>query len=76
MYSKMETITGKHNQLPGLIHNMLTSGTKTKSVTWLITTFSDAILEKVIEFAQTLGKSERFAEAVSEWRHGREKDRW
>jgi len=32
--------------------------------------------QKVIRFAQTLGKSERFAEAVSEWRHSREKDRW
>jgi hypothetical protein len=32
--------------------------------------------QEVIKFAQTLGKSERFAEAVSEWRHGREKDRW
>jgi len=32
--------------------------------------------QKVIEFAQTLGKSERFAEAVSEWRRGREQDRW
>ena len=32
--------------------------------------------QEVVKFAQTLGKSERFAEAVSEWRHGREKDRW
>jgi len=32
--------------------------------------------QKVVKFAQTLGKSEGFAEAVSEWRHGREKDRW
>ena len=32
--------------------------------------------QKVVKFAQTLGKSERFAEAVSEWRHGREQDRW
>ncbi|MCB2171079.1 MAG: hypothetical protein KQI78_25765 [Deltaproteobacteria bacterium] len=47
----LETIMGKHSQLPRLIHSMLTSGTKTKTVTWLITTFSDAILEKVIEFA-------------------------
>jgi hypothetical protein len=31
---------------------------------------------EVVKFAQTLGKSERFAEAVSEWRHGREQDRW
>jgi len=47
----LETIMGKHSQLPRLIHSMLTSGTKTKTVTWLITTFSDAILKKVIEFA-------------------------
>ncbi len=32
--------------------------------------------QKVVKFAQVLGESERFAEAVSEWRHGREKDRW
>lgn len=32
--------------------------------------------QEVVKFAQTLGKSERFAEAVSEWRHGREQDRW
>jgi len=32
--------------------------------------------QNVVKFAQTLGKSERFAETVSEWRHGREKDRW
>ena len=32
--------------------------------------------QKVIKYAQTLGKSDGFAEAVSEWRHGREKDRW
>lgn len=47
----LEAVMGKHSQLPGLIYNMLTSGTKTKTVTWLITTFSDAILKKIIEFA-------------------------
>ncbi len=47
----LDIIIGKHSQLPRLIHSMLTSGTKTKTITWLITTFSDAILEKVIEFA-------------------------
>jgi hypothetical protein len=31
---------------------------------------------EVVKFAQTLGKSDRFAEAVAEWRHGREQDRW
>jgi hypothetical protein len=32
--------------------------------------------QRVVEIAQTLGKSERFAEAVSEWWHDRENDRW
>ncbi len=32
--------------------------------------------QKVVKFAQTLGKSEQFAETIAEWRHGREKDRW
>jgi hypothetical protein len=32
--------------------------------------------QEVVKFAQILGKSERFAEAVSEWRRGREQDRW
>ncbi len=47
----LRAIMGKHSQLPRLIHSMLTSGTKTKTITWLITTFSDAILEKIIGFA-------------------------
>ncbi len=32
--------------------------------------------QQVVEFARTLGESERFAEAVSDWQHGREQDRW
>ena len=32
--------------------------------------------QKVVKIAQTLGKSERFDEAISEWRYDREKDRW
>jgi hypothetical protein len=32
--------------------------------------------QKVVKMAQTLGKSERFAEAISEWRNDREIDRW
>jgi hypothetical protein len=32
--------------------------------------------QEVVKIAQTLGKSERFAEAVSEWRQDRENDRW
>jgi hypothetical protein len=32
--------------------------------------------QMVVKIARTLGKSDRFAEAISEWRHDREKDRW
>jgi len=32
--------------------------------------------QNVVKIAQTLGKSERFDEVISEWRHDREKDRW
>ncbi|MGD8650034.1 MAG: hypothetical protein PVJ77_26100 [Desulfobacterales bacterium] len=32
--------------------------------------------QEVIRIAQALGKSERFAEAASEWRHDRKNDRW
>jgi hypothetical protein len=32
--------------------------------------------QKVVKIAQTLGKSDRFAEAISDWRHDRENDRW
>ena len=42
--------------------------------------FIDANREKaaqmVVKIARTLGKSERFAEAISEWRNDREIDRW
>jgi len=47
----IEEIIRKHSQLPGLIYNMITSGAKIRNVTWLITTFSDAILDKLIGFA-------------------------
>lgn len=48
---KVEEIIGKHSQLPRLIHSMLTSGTKIRTVTWLITAFSDAILNRLLTFA-------------------------
>ena len=48
---KVEEIIGKHSQLPRLIHSMLTSGTKIRTVTWLITALSDAILNKLLIFA-------------------------
>ncbi len=42
--------------------------------------FIDANREKaaqmVVKIARTLGKSERFAEAISEWRNDREINRW
>ncbi len=50
---RVEDIIGKHSQLPRLIHSMLTSGTKIKTVTWLVTAFSDAILNKLLTFAAT-----------------------
>ena len=32
--------------------------------------------QKVVEVAQILGKSDQFAETISEWPQDREKDRW
>lgn len=32
--------------------------------------------QKVVEIAQILGKSDQFAETISEWRHDRDNDRW
>ncbi|CCK78276.1 DUF294 nucleotidyltransferase-like domain-containing protein [Desulfobacula toluolica] len=56
--TRVEEIIGKHSQLPRLIHSMLTSGTKIKTVTWLVTAFSDAILHKLLTFAtKALGPS-------------------
>lgn len=48
---RVEEIIGKHSQLPRLIHSMLTSGTKIRTVTWLVTAFSDAILNRLMTFA-------------------------
>lgn len=47
----VEEIIGKHSQLPRLIHSMLSGGTKVRTITWLITAFSDAILTKLLSFA-------------------------
>lgn len=49
--SRVEEIIGKHSQLPRLIHSMLTGGTKIRTITWLITALSDAILNKLLAFA-------------------------
>ncbi len=45
-----EEVMGKHSQLPRLIHNMITSGTKIRTVTWLVSAFADAILTKLLDF--------------------------
>jgi CBS domain-containing protein len=47
----IEQLMDKHNQLPGLLFSMINSGAKIRNVTWLITTFADTILKKVIGFA-------------------------
>lgn len=49
--TRLEDVIGKHSQLPRLIHSMLTSGTKIRTVAWLVTAFSDAILQKLLAFA-------------------------
>ncbi len=47
----LDRIMSRHSQLPRLIHTMLKGGSKIRTITWLITTFADAILEKIIGFA-------------------------
>lgn len=49
--NSIEQIMDKHSQLPGLLFSMINSGAKIRNVTWLITTFADTILKKVIGFA-------------------------
>jgi CBS domain-containing protein len=49
--SDVDQIMDKHGQLPGLLFSMINSGATIRTVTWLITTFSDIILKKVIGFA-------------------------
>ncbi len=44
-------IMAKHEKLPGIIKNLISGGAKARNVNRLITTFSDAILQKLIEFA-------------------------
>ncbi len=43
-------IIDKHEKLPGIIQGLINAGAKADNVTRLITTLSDAILKKVIEF--------------------------
>ena len=47
----IEKVIDKHRQLPKLIQSLINSGAKAKNVTRLITTISDAILDKLIWFA-------------------------
>lgn len=49
--NSIEKIIEKHSQLPRLLYGMINSGAKIRNVTWLITTFSDTILKKIIGFA-------------------------
>ena len=44
-------IFNKHRQLPRIIQGLINSGAKAKNINRLITTVSDAILYKIIEFA-------------------------
>ncbi|MEW5910644.1 MAG: DUF294 nucleotidyltransferase-like domain-containing protein, partial [Thermodesulfobacteriota bacterium] len=44
-------IQDKHSRLPRLIKNLISGGVKSRIVNRLITTISDAILKKIIEFA-------------------------
>ena len=47
----LDEIVDKQKRIPRLIQNMLNSGAKAKTVTRLISSISDAILEKLVAFA-------------------------
>ena len=49
--SGMEEIVDKQTRIPRLINNMLNSGAKAKTITRLISSISDAILDKLVGFA-------------------------
>ncbi|MCG6881723.1 MAG: DUF294 nucleotidyltransferase-like domain-containing protein [Deltaproteobacteria bacterium] len=49
--SSLNEIVDKQQRIPRLIQNMLNSGAKTKTITRLISSISDAILEKLVGFA-------------------------
>ncbi|MGD9213186.1 MAG: DUF294 nucleotidyltransferase-like domain-containing protein [Desulfobacteraceae bacterium] len=49
--SNVEQIMDKHGQLPGVLFSMINSGATIRNMTWLITTFADIVLKKVIGFA-------------------------
>ena len=46
----MEEIIDRHNKLPQQIRSLITSGAQAKNLTRFITTISDTILKKLIEF--------------------------
>jgi CBS domain-containing protein len=48
---RVEDVTDKQSRLPRLIQNLISSGVKADSVARLISTISDAILNKLIKFA-------------------------
>ncbi len=47
----METVVDRHNKLPQQIRSLITSGAKARNLTRFVTTLSDTILEKILEFA-------------------------
>ena len=49
--SGMEEIVDKQTRIPRLIQNMINSGAKAKTITRLISSISDAILDKLVGFA-------------------------
>ncbi|MFO8085309.1 MAG: DUF294 nucleotidyltransferase-like domain-containing protein [Desulfobacterales bacterium] len=49
--SRVEDIFKKYQKLPAIINSLLESGATVKNITRYISTFSDAILNKLIEFA-------------------------
>jgi CBS domain-containing protein len=49
--SKVEDVFEKHKKLPNVINVFLESGATVKNITRYITTFSDTILNKLVEFA-------------------------
>jgi CBS domain-containing protein len=49
--SKVKDVFEKHKKLPNIINGFLESGATVKNITRYITTFSDTILNKLVEFA-------------------------
>ncbi len=49
--SKVENVFEKHRKIPGIVNCLLESGATVKNITRYISTFSDAILNKLAQFA-------------------------